>query len=833
MAKEFLSLPIDDFLAEIQSRLQSSANLVLTAAPGAGKTTRLPPALLDIVPGRVLVLEPRRMAAVAAAQRIAEERGWKIGQEIGWQVRFDNRTSAETRLIFLTEALLTRRLQRDPELKGVDIVVLDEFHERSLHTDLALGLLKELQDLGHPLKIVVMSATLQADRVCAFLGGAPLVQVPGRLFELNVLHQKNPLRLQTDPAFYRLLVEVIQQAQAQTSKDLLVFLPGAGEIARTQEQLMPWAQKSGLDLVPLHGGLKLEEQTRALRAGPRQRIVLSTNLAESSVTVDGVDTVIDTGLAKQSRYDWRTGFSRLELTRISLNSAIQRSGRAARQFPGRSFRLWNKQDELSMPKDEIPEIQRADLSEALLFLAGQGLRDFAGFSWFEPPPPALLSSAERQLRLLGALDEDLTLTQRGRRLLPFPLSPRLAALLLEAGERGEGQELACVLAACLQEKDFLSENAIRPHRGDRLECDLTLRWQLFSSAPSQVQQSARQLKDILKTQTDLLPQATKPSPPTSEPLLIRRLLLSAFADRLCRRRAQSRRALMVGGRGLELAPSSLVDQSEFFLALQGIEGLSESETRVSLACGLEKTFLFEELGERIQKKKHLHIDEEKGQIYEAEFRVFEDLPLEEPNLRIASAEVLEQQLPELLLSQWSLLLKKNEALAAWFQRWAAWRRFSPDSSNETFEFTDELKKEILAEACYGEKSLDGVAKKDLIWFFEKALPPGWASRFQADCPARLTLPSGKSHAIHYPEGLEPYLEARLQEFFGWAQTPRILGGQKALNLHLLGPNYRPVQVTSDLASFWKNGYPEVRKELRARYPKHSWPEDPLSPPRSK
>lgn len=819
MASTRIDLPIDDFLSELREKLKTHDALVLTAAPGAGKTTRLPPALLDIVKGQILVLEPRRMAAIAAASRIADENGWTPGREVGWQVRFDNRTSAETRLVFLTEALLARRMVRDPELKGVDIVILDEFHERSLHTDLTLGLLKELRELGGDVKLIVMSATLVAEKIAAYLGGAPIVSVPGKLFPLDVRHQKGSQRLQTDFAFFDQLEGAVKDAASATKNDVLVFLPGVGEIERARERLGSWAHDRDIDLVPLHGSLPLEEQRRALARGSRRRIVLSTNIAESSVTVDGVDTVVDSGLAKISRYDVRTGFSRLELSRISLGSAIQRSGRAARQFPGVSVRLWNKQDELSMPKDEMPEIQRADLSEALLFLSNQGVTDFRAFPWFEAPPPRHLQAAETALRHLNAIDANHRITERGRKLLKFPVPPRIGALLLAAEETPGAADIAVRLAALLQERDFVRDDVARSHLGDRLECDLTLRLQLLDKIkPRSILQAADQLRKLMDREA--------PGGKLADDFLIHRLLLRAFPDRLCRRRGSSDRGLMVGGRGVKLGPGSLVRESEFFIAIGGVEGLSDAETTVSLACGFDKDFLLKELGSAVEKRQDLYVDEAKGQVFLREFRAYADLPLEEQNLKPASAAQIAEKLPELMATRFDEVLKKNEQLANWVTRWNFLKRH--DERAAEIEFDRKKLTEIFGEAAYGEKSLESAAGKDLIYFFESSLPAELVTTMRDEIPEKIQVPTGNRLAVTYPPDREPYLEVRLQEVFGWTATPKILNGRVPVTLHLLGPNYRPVQVTADLTSFWKNGYPEVRKELRTRYPKHSWPEDPFT-----
>lgn len=821
-----ISLPIDDFIPEIQTNLKNGMNLVITAAPGAGKTTRLPPALLKITARKILVLEPRRMAAIAAAHRIAEEQGWQVGQEVGYQVRFANKTSDKTRLIFMTEALLARQMIDDPELNDVDLVILDEFHERSLHVDLALGLLRELQELGRDIKLLVMSATLEADKIASYLGQCSVIQVPGKLFELDVRYQKNSHILQTTPNFFDHLFQTIKEAQLQTKHDILVFLPGVGEIDRTHDKIEAWAAEKNIDVIPLHGSLSIEDQRRALQKGTRQRVVLSTNIAESSVTIDGVNTVIDSGLAKSMKQDYRTGFSRLELGRISLSSAIQRSGRAARQYPGVSYRLWNKMDELSFGKSEIAEIQRVDLTESLLFLAAQGVSDFEKFTWFEKPSSVAIQKAVQYLQLAEALDSKNKITALGREILHFPLPVRLAKLILVAQARGSA-ELGADLAAILQERDFIRRESVSAFIGDQTECDLTIRLDVLhqyrktGKAPREaafmalqtVDQSARQIRSLIKG---------KSASATPEQDELRILLLKAFPDRLCRRRGTSERALMVGGRGVKIHKDSLVRESEFFVALNGVEGSSDSETMVSLACGFSKDFILAQFKNEIERLKDVTFIEEKGQFFAREYKSLYGLPLDEPSLTPASKSEVEEKLPQILVEKWDLVLKHNEHLANWWSRFEFLQRHQelPEMDIEA------LKKEAFAMASVGEHKMTALYEKDLNYFFETAFPSDLVQTMRKELPEKIKVPSGSAIPVIYPADKPPYMEVRIQEIFGWLETPKLLNGTIPLTLHLLGPNFRPVQVTASLESFWKNGYAEVRKELRIRYPKHQWPEDP-------
>jgi ATP-dependent helicase HrpB len=859
-----IPLPIDAFLPQVLESLENHQNIVITAAPGAGKTTRLPAFLARHGKGKVLVLEPRRMAAIAAAHRVAEEQNWSLGNEdVGYQVRFANKTSAKTRLIFLTEALLARKLAQDPELqselKGVEYVILDEFHERSLHVDLALGLLRELQELGSSLRLVVMSATLDSSKISQYLGDAPSLDIPGKLFPLEIKYQKSSQLLQTSPQFFENLIAHVKDAERNTSHDILVFLPGVGEIERATRQLESWADEKQMDLVPLHGSLPLEAQRKALQKGTRRRLLLSTNIAESSVTLDGVACVIDTGLAKNMKFDLRTGFSRLELGRISKASAQQRAGRAARQFPGVCYRLWNKLDEGSMPGHDIPEILRAELSESLLFLAAQGISNFSSFSWFEKPDPLPLKKAIENLQGLGALDQENKITALGRKILRWPLPPRLAKLMLMAVEM-RAPVLGADVTALLQERDFMFKQSSESYLADSFESDLLLRLDVLDQfrkgrAPRNTHRMGLQTVDQASRQ--ILSQVKDSQNPSEKPAIpqtLQKLLLMSFSDRLCRRRnAKSDKALMVGGRGVRLSPDSLVKESDFFLALDGLETSHGSETLVSLAVGLNKDFLFKELGAEVETKKELSFNREKGQFYAREEKHFHDLPLEEGSISIASAKEVSEHLPQILTQEWEWVLKENEALAGWLERLSFLVRArekvskksvreeldrlmeiggrNPDETvNETTLFSEEQKRKAFGMAASGEKDFKTVAHKDLVYFFESLLNPEVSDFLKSEVPAKLKVPSGNFLRIQYPANRDPFMEVRIQEVFGWTETPKLLGGTQALTLQLLGPNYRPMQVTSDLKSFWQNGYPEIRKELRTRYPKHSWPEDPLTAP---
>lgn len=823
-------LPIDDFLEGIGAALAKSPNIVLTAAPGAGKTTRLPPYLLKHCQKKVVVLEPRRMAAVAATHRIAEENNWQVGSEVGYTVRFANESSAETRLIFMTEALFARKLLEDSELSDIDIIVLDEFHERSLTVDICLGLIRELQELGHPVKLVVMSATLNAAKISQYLGNCPVIDVPGKLFELTIQNQKSHQILATGPDFYENIFQTLKVASTNSQKDILVFLPGVGEIRRTHEKIDSWAQGLGIRIFELHGALDLKSQQEALKKSSQRRIVLATNIAESSVTVDGVDTVIDTGISKQLKQNFKTGFGKLELGRISLNSATQRAGRAARQFAGTCYRLWSKNDELAFQAHDVPEVQRIDLSESLLFLSSQGVQNYQTFSWYEKPSLVSIQSSQLTLKTLSAVDAENRITSVGEKLLRFPLPLRLAKMLLKSLDL-RCLQLACDVAAILQEKDFLRKDEIAGWLGADIECDLTPRLEELEKFRKRGTSSPAVVQNILKSSEQLyrLAQGMMSGPDLKNPDNLELLLLHSFTDRLCRRRQKSERAKMLGGRGVKLSDDSLVKKSELFIAIHGIDSAA-SETQVFYAIGIDKELILKELDSQIERREKLIFDDEKEKFYLASSRWFQDLELDEPSLKNPTSDVIQTQLPQVLKSRFSWLLQKNEDLQHWYERLQILlKHLEGDDSRksifDTFNW-EQSQEEALNMAALGESSLKDVIEKNLVYFFNSTLPSEMQQLLNTEVPASLKVPSGSLIRIHYPEALPPYIEVRIQEVFGLMETPKLLFKTVPLTFHLLGPNFRPVQVTSNLESFWKNGYPEVRKELRIRYPKHQWPEDP-------
>lgn len=817
-----ISLPIDPLLSSIAEAMAQSENLILTATPGAGKTTRLPPELLNVVPGKIAVLQPRRMAAVAAAARIAEERGWKLGEEVGYQVRFESKITAKTRLIFMTDALFLRRMIEDPQVSEFDLIVLDEFHERGLNQDITLGCLKELQEMGRPLKILVMSATLNVEPLLRFLPGSRHIDVPGKVFPLDLRHQTEGLSLRTDFDFINRVSTSVTQALRESGGDILVFLPGVGEIHRVESRLLEMGVRE--NIFHLHGSLPLTEQRKILSPADQRRVILSTNVAEASVTVPGVDCVIDSGLAKVNEVSFSTGFSKLELTRIGRFNADQRAGRAARQGPGRCLRLWTSFEETTQALQLPAECERSDLTQSLLLLSFLGVTDFGSFSWLDRPPGPLIDLGVRGLKAANAIDSSRRLTDFGRELMRFPLHPRWGALLLKAEEMGLGQ-LGARIAALVQDRDIV------PERGEihaNTECDIVYRLELLAdfekgqSRGLNVRQAAAVLESANQLEKLLNPRKAKAD---FSPDAVRRLLLSTQSDRLCRRRSQSERAVMRGGRGVKIDKESQVRRSEFFVAMNGMERPGQADTAITLACGVSKELVLEVLKDQITRVEDVSFNEEKGQVFARRQRRIQDLELEDPSLTPVPPGQAGELLAQALASKWDWLCEKNEPLGLWIKRWRFLGQHAPEYQ-ETL--TDAKISEVIQMAAFGKAKTQEVLDSDLVGLLESTLDATTLRALNKEAPEKFQAPSGVSHPIHYEDSLGVFVEVRLQEIFGLLATPKLAMGKVPLTFRLLGPNFRPVQVTSDLAGFWKGAYHEVRKELRIRYPKHAWPEDPYT-----
>ena len=833
------NLPVASVLADAVAASRGGT-VVVTAPPGSGKTMLVPAAVLDDLPPdkQLVLLQPRRLAARAVARRIAQLRGVHLGEEVGYQVRFDACMSRDTRLKVVTTGILLRRLLDDIELAGVGAVVLDEFHERTIEMDLVLGLLVRIRQTLRPdLRIVVMSATLAAEPVSRFLGTtsggvAPIVHAEGRRFPVQVRYERRG----EQRTLLDLVVARVSEAIQETPGHVLVFLPGVGEILRAQESLAGFAERQGLAVLPLFGDLPPEQQDRVLADIGQRKIVLATNVAETSLTIDGVTAVIDSGQARQMHVAPATGLPRLELVAISHASADQRAGRAGRTAPGICWRLWDQGAHRSRLTADTPEILRSDLAEPLLALIALGEQE--AFPWLDPPPPDALENAYGLLRLLGAIDDAHRVTSLGNELARLPAHPRLGRLLMAGARHGVLRETS-IAAALLSERDpFRSAQHARRGPRDygttRTRSDVVDRVAALQAFHAGVPRTDVDLelhpggaRHVLRAAEQLYRLADFPRSARAEQpdLALMAALLEAFPDRLAKLRGGTQdRALMVGGRGVRLDASSRVRGEPLFLAIELND--AGGEARARLASAVERPWLPPEL---LRSGEELFFNPTRSQV-EARARTYwADLLLEETPVSISDPQAAAGILAQHARQQIDRVLPAPDSVAGKFLARVRWlRQARPDLDLPLLDSSAlDL---LLPDVCQGLRSLDELRGADWLGWLKARV--GFDRLVDIDrlAPADIELPSGNRHAIEYHDGQTPVLAVRIQELFGMKATPTVGGGRVPVLLHLLGPNYRPQQVTADLASFWKNGYPEVKKELRRRYPKHAWPDDPLTAP---
>ncbi len=778
MAVSRPGLPIDALLPEIARSLQVSRNLVIEAAPGAGKTTRVPPVLLNLVPGEVLVLEPRRIAARLAARRTAAEMGEQVGESVGYQVRFDEVSGPRTRLRFLTEGVLTRRLLSDPDLRGVDAVVLDEFHERHLETDLALALLKRMQGRRPELRIVVMSATLDAGPVAAFLGNCPVLRSSGKVYELQVRHRPYsaaPLEQQVRAALEDLL-------RAGHCGHVLVFLPGAAEIRRAMRECEGAARGANALVLPLHGDLSPDDQDRAIAPNTRQKIIFSTNIAESSVTIEGVTAVIDSGLARSAAYSPWSGLPTLQVGRISRASAIQRAGRAGRTGPGVVLRLYPQADFAQRPEHDLPEILRSDLGGLCLSLRAMQVSSIFELAWLDPPPDGAVQQAEDLLARLAAHEGD------AEKLARLPLPPRLARVVVDAAKRNvaeEGVAAAALLSA-----------------GTRFEVPDLLR-ALDLPRDANTERQRQQLRRLIRS--------PRQSSGDEDALLL--AVLSGFPDRVARRRAGNL-LLLANGVSAELLGSP--PAYEFMTVLDAEVRSDRQMPIVRMTARIEPEWLLDLFPDQVREEVSVEWNQAAERVEVISALRYGALVLEESRSGRGDPHEVAQLLADKALQAGVERFVDAEAL----QQTLARIRFSgltePDAAG------------ALRELCTGLRSFTEL--RDAAAGLLPALEARAGSSLRDLAPTSVRLPGGRQTKVRYDAGRPPWVESRLQDFFGMTETPRIGPDKTPVVVHLLAPNRRAVQTTTDLAGFWGRLYPQVRRELMRRYPRHAWPEDPLTSP---
>jgi len=738
-----MTLPIDPLVPQIVDALRCSKYVVIEAPPGAGKTTRVPPALLAF--GEVVVLEPRRLAARMAARRVAGELKESVGETVGYQVRFEDATGPRTRLRYVTEGVVTRRMLSDPKLAGTGVVVLDEFHERHLDSDLALALVKRLD-----VRVVVMSATLDTAPIARYLDGCPILRSHGKLFDVRVAytpHSAAPLEEQVAGAVERIMKEGLDG-------DVLVFLPGAAEIRRAARAL----ERFGLLVVPLHGDLSPAEQDRAVAPAGRPKVILSTNVAESSITIEGVTAVIDSGFARVAVDSPWTGVPSLNIQRISQASATQRAGRAGRTAPGRVIRLYTAEDFHRRPASDPPEIRRRELSQLVLQLRAMNVRSM---EWLESPPEPALAVADALLDRLGATP------QVTRQMAQFPVPPRLAKLLLEAARRGVPAR-GCAAAAVLS-------------TGERGSADLLT----LTESPwqPQTQRVFDQLRRLV------------PGRDRGGDAELLQAVLAAFPDRVARHRRDGELLLATGG------SARFPDcRHEFFIAIDIEERRDRGQPLVRLAAPIEPEWLLDHATEHTS----LEWNRTAERVDRVTALLYDRLVLEETRVPAPDSGEANDMLAD-------------QALAVDLGRFIDRGALEQLRARAAFAGIEIDVPGALRALCRGRTSFAELAAANLI----ASLRP---LRLDQTAPERFRLPCGRQVTVHYEKGKPPWIESRLQDFFGVRETPRI--GEVPLVVHLLAPNHRPVQVTSDLAGFWERLYPQVRRELSRRYPKHKWPENP-------
>lgn len=819
-------LPIDPHLDRIVDAARAEGGVVLVAEPGAGKTTRVPRALLDAgIEGDIVVVEPRRLAARMAAARVADELGEAPGERIGYAVRFERKTSKQTRVTFVTEGILARRLDADPDLRGVGALVFDELHERHLDADLALARAKRVR-AKRDLPIVAMSATLDAGPVAEFLS-APVIEVEGRTFPVDVRYAERPddrrLERQVRAAVVRLL-------DAGLDGDVLVFLPGAGEIRRAMEALEGPARAYSVDVLPLHGDLPAAAQDRAVKPGPRRKVILSTNVAETSLTIDGVVAVVDSGLARVATVSPWTGLSSLTTESISQASATQRAGRAGRTRAGICERLYTERDHAARRERDLPEVRRADLSAAVLSLRVAG-EDPRAFDWLEAPPPAALDAADALLERLGGVEEGEP-TPLGRAMVALPLHPRLARVALEAHRRGLSDGGA-MLAALLGERDV--RRAARTRFDDLSEAtdevassDLVVRLeQLEALGPRESRRErsldARVVSTVWRAKKQIAGALKRVrlsgEPAFDEEATLRRATLCGFPDRLARRRGpRSAELLLAGGGTATLAPTSVVREAELMVAVDATRTPRGVVVRRASAVTLED--LLELDVEHIEESREVRFDPQTERVRAEEVLRWDGLPLERTAIEPTDAEAA-GVLARAALSTGLDRFVDADALDQLRFRLRFARGF-----DETLPAIDDAWLEaLLTRLCEGRRSFAELADAGLMQWVHAEVQPVKA-RLDRLAPEHVAIPGRAQVPVRYEAERPPWIESRLQDFYGAAQGPTLADGRHRLLLHLLAPNGRAAQITDDLAGFWDGSYVEVRKALRGRYPKHDWPDDP-------
>lgn len=850
-----MALPIYEVESQLVTELRERNRLVLTAPTGSGKSTQVPPMLLRhglLGNGQVIVLQPRRLATRLLAKRVAEELGVPLGQEVGYQIRFENVAGPKTRIRFVTEGILLRQMLQDPELNGTTALVFDEFHERHLYSDITLARALDLQETRRPdLRILVMSATLDVRLLSEYLRPCTAVSSHGRTFPVEIEFADRPSYNDPRPIWDQAAEAFAGQARRGDTGDVLIFMPGAHEIHRTLEALRQLPEARGRVLLPLHGELPPRDQDAAVARQDRPKIVVATNVAETSVTIDGVRLVIDSGLARIPRHDpWR-GINTLLVEKISRASADQRAGRAGRTAPGTCLRLWTADEHIARPPQELPEVRRLDLAEVVLTLKSAGIEDLQRFRWLERPDDQALAHAETLLRDLGAIavppsapeGASSRITDLGRRMLAFPVHPRYSRLLLAAEDHGCVYH-AAVIAALTQGRDLflrkVDRETVRAREdrlGDRSTSDFfqAMRaWEYAADNDFRLEAcqrvgihaaTARQVAPLLRTFLEI---ATSAGLDTTrrelDEVKIRRCVLLAFSDQVAHRldTGTLRCALVHGRRGV-LARESAVQDSPLLVAAEVREIGDRSgsvQTLLSLATAVEPAWLRELFPEDIRSETKVRYDTTTKRVVAEESLMFRDLPLESRRVEPPPADAAAQLLADEVIAGRLTLTQWTHAVEQWILRLNSLARWCPDLGLPPIG--DHERRDIITELCHGAAGYKDIKERPVDAAVRGWLGPHQQSLIDTHAPERLELSNGRKPKVTYTPDGPPYIALRIQELYDVQRTPVIAMGRVPVTVHILAPSMRPVQVTQDLANFWREHYPRIKSELQRKYPKHEW-----------
>ena len=814
-------LPIDLILPELQHALEHNSTALLQAPPGAGKTTRVPLALLDASwreGKKILMLEPRRLAARSAARFMAQQLGEKAGQTVGYRTKLDSQISSVTQIEVVTEGILTRMIQNDPMLEDYAAVLFDEFHERSLHADLGLVLVRESQQaLREDLRLLVMSATLDTTPIARVLGDVPVISSEGRAFPVEVIYRpiatQNHQRNSIDP-----IVTVIHAALAEQSGSLLVFLPGAGEIRRVENRLRGQLTDDVL-ITPLYGNLTTKEQDQAIAptAAGIRKVVLATAIAETSLTIEGVRVVIDSGQQRRAVFDPNSGMTRLITTRVSKASAEQRKGRAGRIEPGVCYRLWSAEEQAVLVEFTPPEIQEADLVSLVLELAQWGTRDPAQVAWIDPPPSAHWNQATELLQLLAMLDSAGAITEHGKAARNLGIHPRLANMVLHGRKLGLGTA-AAELAALLDERDLLGPNS---------GADMHERLRVLQGEYRPQRLDVGRLNNIRQVAKRLMEKASS-TVSTVSATDTGRLLALAYPDRIAQRRSEhSARYQLSNGKGASLREDDSLMRYEWLVAAD-LDGKTREAT-IYLAAPVNLDDIEQDLAHLISQSEEALWDDKRGTVVARRVRKLGELVLEATELAKPDPALIQHGLLNAVRNKGLARLPWTESAKQWCARVRLLAEVFPgqwpDVSDAALLASLE---DWLLPFLVGLQRWSELKQLNLSAALNSLLSYQQQQQLSTQAPATLTIPTGQKVRLDYTAENGPVLAAKLQALFGWTETPKVAGGQVAVVTHLLSPAQRPLAVTADLANFWRNVYPEVRKDNRGRYPKHPWPEDPLT-----